>query len=163
MHKTPYTPPLFRKIICALHCRSFEKHLLFKTFLLVLAVGEVCYISNKYQPPNNSETHQCFYTRDFISLLHFKKNGALHREHFSKHPLFTLFSLFLTMGELCYISHEYWLPIKSANKMFLQKEPYTPPLFQKNLRSPLQKLLETSIFYNAFTSFDSKWGLLYFK
>ena len=36
-----------------------------------------------------------------------KKNGALQREHFSKHPLFTLISLFLTMSELCYISHEY--------------------------------------------------------
>ena len=49
-----------------------------------------------------------------------KKIGTLHREHFSKHPHFTLFSLFLTVSEVCNISNKYWLPNKSATKTFLR-------------------------------------------
>ena len=74
LHKTPYTPPLFQKKICALHHRIVSKHPLFIPFLLVLTV---CYISYKYQPPNNWAKHQYFYTRDFISLHHLEKNFAL--------------------------------------------------------------------------------------
>ena len=77
-------------------------------FLLVLAVDEMSCISQKYQPPNNLAKHQYFYTRDFISLLHFgKKIGALHRKRFSKHPLFTTFSIFLKVSEVCIISSKY--------------------------------------------------------
>ena len=57
-------------------------------------MDEVCYISYEYQP-NNLAKYQYFYTRNFISLRHFeKKIRALHRKRFSKHPLFTTFSLF---------------------------------------------------------------------
>ena len=158
-------------------------------------MDELCFISNKYQPPNNLAKYQYFYTRDFIfflhlekklalsiakyqyfytgdfiSLLHFKKNcrfssqkffetstfyhmptsfsqwkrcavfqikidrlviyqnlniftqetfypsfiskknGPLHRKRFPKHLLFTTFSLFLTVSEVCNISNKYWLP-----------------------------------------------------
>ena len=45
-----------------------------------------------------------------------KKIGALHREH----PLLTLFSLFLSVSEVCNISNKYWLPNKSATKIFLR-------------------------------------------
>ena len=53
------------------------KHPLFIPFLLVLTVDGVCYISYKCQPPNNLAEHQYFYTKDFISLLHFEKQLAL--------------------------------------------------------------------------------------
>ena len=36
-----------------------------------------CYISNKYQPPNNLAKYQYFYTKGFISILHFEKELAL--------------------------------------------------------------------------------------
>ena len=77
LHKTPYTPFLFQVKICVLHRRIFQKHPLFITFLVFLTVDEVCYISDKYQPPNNLAKHQYFYTRDFISLPHFKYRFAL--------------------------------------------------------------------------------------
>ena len=47
-----------------------------------------------------------------------KKIGTLHREHFSKHPHFTLFSLFLTVSEVCNISNKCWRPNKSATKIY---------------------------------------------
>ena len=38
----------------------------------------------------------------------FSKNiGSLHRKRFSKHPLCTIFSLFLAMSEVCNISNKY--------------------------------------------------------
>ena len=104
------------------------------------------FISYKYQTPNNLAKYQYFYTRHFISLRHFEKNGALHCKLFSKHPLFTTFSLFLKVSEVCNISSKCWLPNKSANKIFLQKTPYTPSFFYKNLLSPSQNLLETFTF-----------------
>ena len=116
--------------------RSSSQNLLkrpfFTTFIVFLTVDEVCYISNKNQPfSNNLAKRQYFYTREFISLLHFeKKIGALHRKSFSKHPLFTTFSLFLKMSDVCNISSKCRLPNKSAKKLFLHKTPYTPCLFQ---------------------------------
>ena len=111
-------------------------------FLLVLAVDEMSCISQKYQPPNNLAKHQYFYTRDFISLLHFgKKIGALHRKRFSKHPLFTTFSIFLKVSEVCNISSKWWLPNKSANKIFLHKTPYLLPLIQKKLWALHRRIL----------------------
>ena len=123
LHKTPYAPPSFQQKTCALHCRCFQKYPLFTTFLLVFTVNEVCYISNKYHPPNNLTKHQYFYRRDLIPLFHFeKKIGAVHRVHFSKHLLLTPFSLFLTMSELCNISNKYRLPNKSYKQnIFTQR------------------------------------------
>ena len=71
LHKTTYTPPFFRTKNCALNHIIFWEHPLFTTFLLVFPVDELCYIWNKYHPPKNLAKHQCFYTRDFKSLLHF--------------------------------------------------------------------------------------------
>ena len=127
-------------------------------------LDEVCYISNKYQPLDNLAKHLYFYTRDFISLYNFgKKLEALHRKTFSEHPLFSTFSLFLKVDEVCNVSSNCWLPNKPANKIFLYKAPYTPPLFQKNFCSSSQMLLKTSTFYYIFTSFDSGWSVLCFK
>ena len=67
-----------------------------------------------YQNINNF-TQETLYP-SFVS----KKIGALHCKSFSKHPLFTLFSLFLTVSEVCNISNKYWLPNKSATKIFLR-------------------------------------------
>ena len=123
-------------------------------------MDEVCYISIKYQIPNNLAKSQYFCIRDFISLLHFEKMGALRRKRFSKHSLLTIFSQFLKVSEVCNISSKCLLPNKPAKKIFLHKTPYTPPLFQKKkLRSPSQNCFETSTFYPIFTSSDS---VLYF-
>ena len=61
-----------------------------------------------------------------------KKSSALHRKRFSEHPLFTLFSVFLKRSEVCNTWSKWWLPNKSAWKIFLHKTPYTPPSFEKN-------------------------------
>ena len=60
LHKTHYTPPSFQIKVRVLHCRCFQKHPHFTTFLLVFIKDEVCYISYKYQPPNNLVKHQYF-------------------------------------------------------------------------------------------------------
>ena len=49
----------------------------------------------------NVFTQETLYS-SFIS----KKIGALHRKRFSKHPLFTTFSLILTESEVCVISNK---------------------------------------------------------
>ena len=94
---------------------------------------DVCNISNKYRPPSKLPKYQYFYTRDFIPLLHFPKElVTLHRTCFSKHPFFTIFSLFLSVSEVCNISNKYCLHNKSAQKVFLHKN-LTPFLhFRKN-------------------------------
>ena len=67
----------------------------FYHLFLVFTVDEVCYISNKYQPPNNLVKHQYVYTREFIFLLHFEKKLTLSIANiFPKYSLFTTFSLF---------------------------------------------------------------------
>ena len=81
-HKTNFTQNTFyssfiSKKSCTFHPRSFEKHPLFTTLILVFTVDEVCYISNKYQAPYNLAKRQYFYTKDFISLFHFGKTLAL--------------------------------------------------------------------------------------
>ena len=101
-------PPSFQKRIYDIHPRSFHKHQMFTTFLLVFTVDEMCNISNKYQPPSNLAKYKYFCKRDVISLLHFeKKIGVLHRKRFSKHSLLSTFSIFLIVSEVCNISKKY--------------------------------------------------------
>ena len=85
----------------------------------------MCYISTKYQPPNNWTKCQYFYTKDLLFLLHFENKLALSVAKIFQnlHFLFP-FSLFLTVSEVCNISNKYWLPNKSATKMFLHETPY---------------------------------------
>ena len=92
----------------------------------------MCYISTKYQPPNNWTKCQYFYTKDLLFLLHFENKLALSVAKIFQnlHFLFP-FSLFLTVSEVCNISNKYWLPNKSATKMFLHETPYTVPSFQQ--------------------------------
>ena len=135
---------------------------IFYSIFTSFTVDELCYISNKYQPLNNLAKHQYFHTRDLYLSFISKKIGTLHRKSFSKHPLFTTFLLFLKVSEVCNISSKCWLPNKSANKAFSHKTPYTRPLFQIKI-CVLHRRIETSTFYNIFTSFDSGWGVLYFK
>ena len=42
------------------------------------------------------------------------KVGAVHHKSFSKYPVFTTLSLFLTMNKVCNISNKYLAPNKSA-------------------------------------------------
>ena len=89
--------------------------------------------------PSNLAKYQYCHRRDYIHPSFRKNIGALHRKHFSKHPLFTTFSIFSTVGEVCNIQNKYWLPHKSWT------------------------YLETSTFYCIWTSFHSVWGVQYFK
>ena len=58
------------------------------------------------------------FTQEALILPSFqKKIGALRRIRFQKHPLFTIFSLFLKVNEVC--------------KRFLYKTLYTLPFFKK--------------------------------
>ena len=149
LRKTSYTLALFHRKSCALHSGNLLKTSTFYHVLSSFDIAWVCYISYKYQLPNNLGKYQYFYKRDFVSLLHFEKIGALHRQSFSKHPLFTSFSLFLKVSEVCNISSKCWLPNKFS-------------LSQKTLRSPSQNLFKTSTFYHSFTSVDIGWGVFYF-
>ena len=71
-----------------LHCRSFQKQLLFYQIFISLHVDEVYNISNKYRPPSNLVKHLHSYTRDFTSILYFEKNGLFRRKNFWKHLFF---------------------------------------------------------------------------
>ena len=137
-HKTNFTQNTFyssfiSKKSCTFHPRSFEKHPLFTTLILVFTVDEVCYISNKYQAPYNLAKRQYFYTKDFISLFHFGSENwrSSSQMFFETSTFFITFSLFLKVSEVCNISSKCWLPNKSVNKRFLRKTPHTPPLFKK--------------------------------
>ena len=55
----------------------------FLPYLLVLTVGVVCIISNKYQLPNKLVKYQCFYT------------NTLHLSFISKNNWCSLFQRFL--------------------------------------------------------------------
>ena len=94
----------------ALYCRSFQKHSLFTTFLLVFTVVKMCNILNKYWPPDKLAKYIFFTQEGFYISVILKKTGALHRESFSKHLLFSTFSLFLTVNEVCNnLKHTYLL------------------------------------------------------
>ena len=158
-------PFFISKKLCALDRRMFCKGPLFTTFLVFLTVDEVCYISNKNQPfSNNLAKRQYFYTRDFISLLHFERKLALFiAKPFRKHPLFTTFSLFLTVRNVCNIQINTDFFINQLKNIFTQ-DTFSPSFdSRKKLCSPSQKLLETFLlhftaFYKQFTTF-----LLIFK
>ena len=79
-----------------------------------------------------------FTQETLYSSFIWKKVDTLHRKYFSKHPLFTFFSLVLK-----------------------NREPYL--ISKTTLRSPSQNFLETFIFYRIFTSFHSRWIVVYFK
>ena len=100
----------------------------------------MCYNLNKYLLPNNLAKYQYFFTRDFISLLHFEKAiSALHHNCFPKHSLFTTHSLLLKVGEACNISSKCWTPYKLANKIFLHKTPCTLSSFQEKTSALYRK------------------------
>ena len=139
LHKTTYIPPLFQTKIALSIGESLRNiHLL--RVVLVFTMDEVCYISNKYLIPNNLAKHQYFYVRDLKPFLHLRKKLALPIVNVLKHPLFTTFSLFLKMSEVCNISSKCWMPNKSVTNMFLHKTFETNPSFQqkKNVLSMAQ-------------------------
>ena len=159
-------PSFISKKLCALGRRMFCKGPLFTTFLVFLTVDEVCYISNKNQPfSNNLAKRQYFYTRDFISLLHFERKLALFiAKPFRKHPLFTTFSLFLTVRNVCNIQINTDFFINQLKNIFTQ-DTFSPSFdSRKKLRSPSQKLLDifTTFYYilqtiyYIFTNFQSR-------
>ena len=69
----------------------------------------------------------------YLNINIFTKKISSFCKRFSKDSLFTTFSLFLKVSEVCNISNKCWLPNKSANKIFLHKTPYIPPSFQKKI------------------------------
>ena len=71
------------------------------------------------------------------------------------------FFFLLSVSEVRNISNKFCLLNKSAKETFLHLTPFL--CFKNNLRSPLQKLLETSTYYHIFTNFHGGWGKQYFK
>ena len=161
LHNTPYTPLLFHRKNCAVHGGNFLKTSTFTTFLVVLTLYEICYISYKDEPPNNLVKYQYFYTRDFISLLHFEKKFALSIVESFKNIYFLPVLLVLTLDELCYISYKYQPFTNHTNNLpkhqyFYMRDFIFLRLSKKNERSPLQTFFETSTFYQFFTIFKNE-------
>ena len=149
LHKTTYIPPLFQTKIALSIGESLRNiHLL--QVVLVFTMDEVCYISNKYLIPNNLAKHQYFYVRDLKPFLHLRKKLALPIANVLKHPLFTTFSLFLKMSEVCNISSKCWMPNKSVTNMFLHKTFETNSSFQQKEKCALHG---TSRWQLQFTKF----------
>ena len=79
------------------------------------------YISNKYHPSNNLAKYQ-YFTLDTLYLSFIsKKTGAPHRKHFLKHPLFDIFSPFLTLSGVCNISKNTDFLINQLQKYFYRR------------------------------------------
>ena len=143
LHETTFTPPSIQIKVPILH--------------LVFTVDELCYISQKYQPPS------IFLHKKMYPSIISEKIGALHRNRFSKHTLFTTFSPFLKVSEFVIIQLNADFLINQPIKYFCTRHLTIVLYFKKTLRSPSQMLLESSTFYYyIFTSFDSGWGVLYF-
>ena len=138
-----------KKFVLHIGGEVFEEPL-FTIFLLRFTGHEICNVSNKYQLVSNL-AKQYFYTRDFISLLHFRKVGTLHHKRFSKHPLFTVFSRFWTVSEACNISNKYWLLNKSPRKTFFHKTPFASPFF-KNVVFSIAEVSRSIYFLPFFIS-----------
>ena len=60
----------------------------------------------------------------YPSFISKKKWNGLHRKFLLIQSFFSIFSLFLKVGEVCNISNKCWFPNKSVNKIFLHKTPY---------------------------------------
>ena len=75
-----------------------------------------------------------------------KKNDDLYLKVLLKNPLFTIFSLFLTVSEVCNISNKHWLNNKVAKRLFLRKFPlpYNPPSFRKIIAPFITDVLRKS-------------------
>ena len=86
-------------------------------------MDKVCYISDKYQPPNHLAKHQYFYARDVVSFLHFEKKLALL-------VLFQVSANFL---------------INQLKNIFTQDTWHCSFTESKSVHSPSQNLLKTSI------------------
>ena len=76
LHKTLNTPPVFQNKL-SLSMTELLVTFIFITFVPVFLVDEVCNILNKYHFASNLAKYHYFYTRDFISFLHFEKRLAL--------------------------------------------------------------------------------------
>ena len=97
-----------------------------------------------------TETSLLLHKRLYIPLSFWEKIGALHRKRFTEHPLFTTFSLFLKVSDICNISSKCWLLNKSANTIFLHKAPYTLPLFQIKICALHRRTFKKHPFFTTF-------------
>ena len=112
------TPLLHFKNIWGLHCRSFQKHPLFRTLLQIFTADEERNTSNKYWTHNELAKYQSFYTRETLSILQFKKKlvHSIAKMFWNIHflPYFYYFQQY----EVGSISNTFWLSNKSAKKTF---------------------------------------------
>ena len=104
----------------------------------------MCNVWNKYLN-TNIFTREILYP-SFIS----KKVWRSPWQRFFETSTFSTFSLFLTVNEVCNIQINANFLINKLKKYFYKRH---LPSFQKMLRSPSQKVLETSTFYHEFYNF----------
>ena len=103
-------------------------------------------MSNKNQPPNDLAKCLYYYTRDFMSLLHFEIEIALSKS-FSKLPLYTTFLLFLKWVRIIIFQINTDFLIL---QLFIQDTLHLSFISKKSLYSPSHKFLETSTFFITF-------------
>ena len=85
-------------------------------------MDEVCNISNENRPPNNLAKYQYFYTRDFISFLHFKKELAFSISKIFETSTFTTFSLLLTVKRFAIVQINTDFVINQLEKCFYTRQ-----------------------------------------
>ena len=86
LRKTIYTFLYFKNKFALSIAESFKN--IYFYHIVVFTLDKACYISNKCQPPDNFAKYQSFYTRDFMSLLHFKTNWPSPSQTFYKTSIF---------------------------------------------------------------------------
>ena len=74
----------------------------------------------------------CLQKRFYIRSSFRKRIGSLHHKRFSKHPLFSTFSLFLTMNMVRNISNTDFI-INQLKNVFTQEKLQAPFISQKEI------------------------------
>ena len=100
-------------------------------------------------------TQLILYKRPYNPHPFQKKICAVHRTNFSRHLLFTPFSLLLTVSEVCNISNKNWLPYKSSRKTFFYTTPHLKKGSVLHRRSFQKHLLFTT--FSLFLIFIEVW------
>ena len=154
--------------IASKNLRSPSQNLLktstFHPFILVLTVVEVSNITNKNQSPTNLAKYQYFYTRDFISFLHYGKKLALSIARGFRNIYFlSHFHYFWRCVKLVIFQINADFLINQLRKYFTQNTWDCSLIPTKNLCSPSHKFLEISTFYHMSSSFHIPWVVQYFK
>ena len=164
LNKIPYTLPLFQKklALSIAEASILETSIFYHIFTSFHRGWGMRYFKQISTSSKFSKISILLHKRLYISCSFRKKLAVSIANVFRDIHVLPFFLSLLTVSEVCHVSNKYWLPDKSATKIFLHKIPYTPPSFKKK-HSPSQKLLEILSIYHIYTSLHSPWGVQHFK